>query len=144
MKIHDCMASTIWTIDEDCSLREAAVIMNERDIGARPVARGDRVVGMLTDRDLAIRGIGRGADPDVRVAEAMSSAPVFCFQSDEISDALRAMGDQQIRRLIVADENNELVGVVALSDLLKVEAAVGLEALAAVIVPSQTHSQSLH
>jgi CBS domain-containing protein len=102
----------------DASVREAAVRMQALDIGAMPVCDNDRLVGMITDRDMTVRTTAAGADPNAaRVRDAMTPAVHFCFEDQDVADAARLMKDKQIRRLPVLNRNKRMVGIVSLGDL---------------------------
>ncbi|HWA00818.1 MAG TPA: CBS domain-containing protein [Caulobacterales bacterium] len=105
------------TVAPSTSLREAARAMAEIDAGSLPVAEGDRLVGMLTDRDIAIRGIAAGKGPDATVGEAMTPELLYCFEEDEIEDVCENMAEIQVRRLPVVSADKRLVGIVSLADL---------------------------
>ncbi|MEO1969624.1 MAG: CBS domain-containing protein [Sphingomonadaceae bacterium] len=143
MKIQECMSSDVWTIREDTTLRSAAELMAKHDLGSLPVARDAKLVGMLTDRDIAVRGIGLGKGPETRASEAMSSEMLYCLSHDDVEDVLQNMGEQQVRRLVVVDENSELVGIVSISDLAPLDTDEGSKSFAKIAKPSDQHSQSL-
>ena len=119
MKVKDVMTREVEFIQPNDSLQTAAQKMRDRDIGFLPVYEGDEVVGVVTDRDIVIRGIVGGMNPDAIVGREMVTSPVIhCFDDQDVEDAARSMRQNQIRRLIVLDRNNnQLVGVVSLGDL---------------------------
>jgi len=117
MQISEIMSRHPLTLSPDQTVREAAEIMERAECGFLPVGENDRLVGMLTDRDIAIRGVGRGKGPDCAVREAMTDDVRYCRDTDEAEAVARNMGEQQIRRLPVVDGNDRLVGVVSLGDL---------------------------
>lgn len=136
------MTRTVRTIQGDSSIQEAAKIMAEADIGALPVEGGDRLIGMLTDRDIAIRAIGLGKGPDARVSEVMSSEVLYCFDDDDVDDVCENLADVQVRRLPVVDHDKRLVGIVSLADLASSGDAVSTgEALEGITRPGGAHSQ---
>ena len=117
-KIADIMSTDVTTIQPQESLRRAAQCMQELDVGALPVCDGERLLGMLTDRDIAVRGVADGLDPDQACVSDIMSPEVTCCTADQDSDdAKRLMGDHQIRRLPVVDADRRLVGIVSLGDL---------------------------
>jgi CBS domain-containing protein len=127
------------------TLVEAAKTMALLDAGALPVRDGDRLVGMITDRDIAVRGVALGKRPDATVAEVMSREVLYCYEDQEVEEVLRNMGQVQVRRLPVLDRNKRLVGIVSLADL----AASGpsrfaADALGDIARPGGRHSQHLH
>jgi CBS domain-containing protein len=99
-------------------LREAAQKMRELDSGVMPVGENDRLVGMLTDRDITLRGTADGKDPNTTpVREVMTSDVIYCFEDEDIGAAARKMEEHQIRRLIVLNRDKRLVGIASLGDL---------------------------
>lgn len=145
MKIRDCMTRDVKMVTADSRLSEAAQMMAELDAGVVPVNDGDQLVGMITDRDIAIRGIAAGKGPDAKVGECMSKDVKYCFMDDDVVDVLRNMGDIQVRRLPVLNSAKRLVGIVSIGDLATHGAAVMAgNALNEISQPGGEHSQRLH
>ena len=122
MQVKDIMTKKPQLIDPKTTLREAAQLMEQEDFGFLPVGENDRLVGMVTDRDLAIRGTAQGLDPKTTsVNKIMTQKVLYVFETDNIEDALKNMQDQQIRRLIVLDNktNKRLTGILSLGDCAK-------------------------
>ena len=117
MKIAKVMSRDVQVIAPDAALREAAAMMKRIDAGVLPVADGDKLVGMLTDRDIAIRGMAEGKGPDARVREAMSHEVKYCFEDEDVAHVAANMSELQIRRLPVMNRDKRLVGIVSLGDL---------------------------
>ena len=118
MKVKDVMTPNVERIPPDASLRDAARIMKECQVGALPVYEGDRLIGMVTDRDIALRGLADGHDVESLTArDVMSSPIVYCRTDEDIGDAIRIMEDKAIRRLPVIDGNKRMVGMLALGDI---------------------------
>jgi len=117
MKVSQCMSPDVCVAMPDMSLRDAATLMADIDAGALPVRQGDRLVGMITDRDIAIRGIAAGLGPEARVDQAMSTEVKYCYEDEDAEHVVRNMGDIQVRRLPVLNREKRLVGIVALADL---------------------------
>jgi CBS domain-containing protein len=117
MKISKLMTRDVRIAEPDWSIRDAASAMAEIDSGFLPVGENDRLVGTITDRDIAIRAVGEGLGPDTKVRDIMSTNVKYCFDDEEITDVARNMGDLQIRRLPVVNREKRLVGVVSLGDL---------------------------
>jgi CBS domain-containing protein len=117
MKIQDVMSGDVRTCAPGASLHEAARIMAERDVGALPVAENDRLVGMITDRDIAIRAIAAGKGPEVTVGEVMTPELLYCYDQDDLEDVCENMADMQVRLLPVVSRDKRLVGIVSLCDL---------------------------
>jgi CBS domain-containing protein len=118
MKIREVMTEMVELIDPDTVLRDAARQMREANTGFLPIGVDDRLVGTLTDRDIAIRAVAEGLDPKVaRVREAMSKTLVYCFDDQDASEAATLMDENKIRRLPVLNSAKRLVGVVSIGDL---------------------------
>lgn len=116
MKVGNMMSSDVCVVSPDDSLREAAKLMSEYDIGSLPVGENDRLVGFLTDRDIAIRGVARGLSPDSRVREAMSNDVKYCHEDDDIESVAKNMASLEVRRLPVVNRDKRLVGIVSLGN----------------------------
>jgi len=118
MLVRDIMTRAVKTIPADATLREAARLMAAQDCGILPVAKGDRLVGMLTDRDIALRAVAQNKDPDTCTVQAVMTGDVkYLFEDETTEDLVRNMSDLQIRRLPVLDRDKRLVGIVSLGDL---------------------------
>ena len=145
MKILECMTRNVRLASPDMTLREAARLMGECDAGVLPVGENDRLVGRLTDRDIAIRGVGQGLGPAAKVGDAMSREVCWCFEDDEVEDALQYMADEKIRRMPVLSRAKRLVGIVSLGDLTEaVLSSQSGDTLSAISAPGGLHSQTLH
>lgn len=118
MQVRECMSTNVKIINPDMTLREAAGFMREQDTGFLPVGENDRLVGSLTDRDITVRAVYEGKDPNnARVREAMSDHIVYCFDDQDTSEAAGLMRQKQIRRLAVLNHDKRLVGVLSLGDI---------------------------
>jgi len=118
MKIRDIMTSDVETVSPDTPLRDAAQRMRDTDTGFLPVGENDQLVGTLTDRDITIRAVAEGQDPNsAKVRDAMSENLVYCFDDQDSSEAAELMAEKQIRRLPIVNRDKRLVGVVSLGDL---------------------------
>lgn len=118
MQVSEIMTANPVVLGPDTSLREAAQKMRDLDSGVMPVGENDRVIGMLTDRDITVRATADGKDPNTTpVREVISADVLYCFADDEIEVAARKMEEHQVRRLIVLNHDNQLVGLVSLGDL---------------------------
>jgi CBS domain-containing protein len=117
MKISECMTRDVQLANPDMSLQDAARLMGRCDAGVLPVGENDRLVGMLTDRDIAIRAVADGRGPDSKVRDAMSTDLQWCYDDDDVEEALMRMGEQQIRRMPVLSHEKRLVGIVSIGDL---------------------------
>jgi CBS domain-containing protein len=143
MKVSEAMTCDVRLTHPDQSIREAALMMAELDVGALPVHEGDRLVGMITDRDIAVRAVARGLGPGTYVREIMSPEVRYCFEDQTVDEVSRNMGDLRVRRLPVLNRDKRLVGILSLGDLaldhdLQDEAG---EALGQISRPGGTHSQ---
>lgn len=143
MKVAECMTRDVRVASPDETLREAARAMADLDAGVLPVGENDRLVGMITDRDIAVRGVGEGKGPDARVREVMSQEVRYCFEDDDADDVLENMGEQQIRRMPVLNAEKRLVGIVSIGDLAgREEPRRSGEALSEISRPGGAHSQT--
>ena len=117
MKIKDVMTKDVSSLHVDDTVIKAAEIMKEQNVGSVPVCDSNRVVGMITDRDIALRTVASGKNPDEQsVRDVMSTNPVVGQPEMDVLDAAKIMGERQIRRLPVIEKNG-LVGIVSLGDL---------------------------
>jgi len=118
MNVSEIMTTDFEMIDSTCSLLEAAEKMKSLNVGFLPVREGTRLIGLVTDRDLVIRGLAEGADPrSTQVKDIISSEIVSCFDDDSIEEAARLMEDNQVRRLVVVDHDQTPVGIVSIGDI---------------------------
>jgi CBS domain-containing protein len=117
MWLKDVMTRHVETVGPDSPLKEAAAKMADLDVGAIPVCDGDQLVGMLTDRDIAVRGVARGADPSTPVREIMSTTIRYGFEDEPLDRAVETMKKRKIRRLPILDRERRLMGIVSLGDL---------------------------
>jgi CBS domain-containing protein len=118
--IKDVMTSDPCTIDAGKSVAYAAKMMRDEDVGLAPIVEGDKLIGMLTDRDIAIRVVAEGRNPDqVTVGEVASQQVVTIDPQQDLAEALRIMAKHQVRRLPVVEEDGRLVGVVAQADIAR-------------------------
>jgi CBS domain-containing protein len=117
MKVSEIMTRDVHLASPGQSLREVASEMEKHDVGVLPVGDNDRLIGMITDRDIAIRGISHGLGPDACVRDVMSAEVKYCFEDDAIDDLAHSMASEQIRRLPVLNNKKRLVGIISLGDL---------------------------
>ncbi|HEX7813473.1 MAG TPA: CBS domain-containing protein [Burkholderiales bacterium] len=118
MQLRDIMTKSVETIGNDASLRFAATLMENENVGFLPVMRGGQMVGVITDRDITVRAVSRGLSPDETIVEqAMTEGVVALPENSEVEDAADLMEQHRVRRLVVTDENESLVGVVSLDKL---------------------------
>lgn len=117
MKISQVMTRHVKTVRPNATAREAASFMLSEDAGSMPVSDGDRLVGMITDRDIAVRGVARGHGPDTPVSELMTGDIICVRETDDVEEVAGKMSSAQVRRLPVIDANEKLCGIVSLGDL---------------------------
>ena len=142
MKISEVMTRDVATVSSNQTVQEAASFMLQGDAGSIPVTEGDRLIGMITDRDIAVRGVAKGRGPDTPVSELMSEGLICARLDDDIEEVARKMGEAQVRRLPVIDESEKLVGIVSLGDLSrKSDGEEAHQALEGVSQPSGQHQQ---
>lgn len=119
MKISDVMTPDVEVIGPDDTLRTAAQMMADIDAGTLPVCDGERLVGMVTDRDITVRAVAAGCDPEATpVRNVMSEEPRYCFEDDDVEEVSKKMASWHVRRLPVLDRDKRLVGIVSLGDLV--------------------------
>jgi CBS domain-containing protein len=118
MQLKEIMTRGVNVISPEATLKEAAEKMKNLDVGPLPVCDGERLVGMLTDRDITVRVVAAGCDPSTtKVGDVMTPEVVYCFEDQSVEEAAKLMEEQQIRRLPVLNRNKWLVGIISLGDL---------------------------
>jgi CBS domain-containing protein len=141
MKVKEVMTVDVQVISPAKSIGDAARMMAECDAGSIPVGENDRLVGMVTDRDIVIRAVAKRLSSDTAVREIMSKEMLYCFEDEDIASVAENMGKQKVRRLPVLSRDKRLVGIVSLGDLsLKVNSKAG-EAMAQIAKPGGAHDQ---
>ena len=121
MKLKEIMTKEVEVVHPDDSTMEAARKMRNRDIGFLPICDGDRLVGVVTDRDLVLRSTAEGLDPNGSIGRDLMTSPVvYCFDDQDVKEAAKLMEEHQIRRVVVLDHKDKrLVGVVSLGDIAR-------------------------
>lgn len=118
MKLREIMSDHVEVIHPDDTLQKASEKMRDRDIGFLPVCDGDRLIGVLSDRDLIIRAFAEGLDSNTMLGRDLVTSPaIYCFEDQSVDEAAKLMHDNQIRRLVVLSRDKQMVGVVSLGDL---------------------------
>ena len=117
MRVSEVMTRDVRVARADQTIREAANIMLDIDAGVLPVSENDQLVGMITDRDIAVRAIAQGKGPLTSVGEVMTSDVKHCFENEDTDHVARNMADQQVRRLPVVNRDKRLVGILSLGDV---------------------------
>ena len=142
MKVSEVMTSDVQTVSPDQSAREAASFMLRAEAGSIPVTEGNKVIGMITDRDIAVRGVAEGRGPDTPVRDLMTDHIICARQDDDVHDVAQRMSQEQVRRLPVLDDNDQLCGIVSLGDLARESRGEEAhEALEGVSQPGGQHEQ---
>lgn len=145
MKVSESMTRDVRLADPQQSIREAAQVMAEIDAGALPVGENDKLVGVITDRDIAVRAVALGKSPDTKIREVMSKEVLYCFEDQELEEVARNMSDVQVRRLPVVNRDKRLVGVISLGDLARNEdARTAGRTVSSISRRGGKHSQSAH
>jgi CBS domain-containing protein len=118
MRLKDVMTPDVEMVQPDATIQEAAEKMRGRDVGPLPVCEHDRLIGIITDRDIAVRAIAEGRNPTTtKVRDVMTQDVVYCFDDDDTEEAARIMSENQLRRLMVLDHKQRVAGIVSLADL---------------------------
>jgi CBS domain-containing protein len=144
MKISECMSVDVEIAAPTDSVRDVANLMRRLDIGSLPVGENDRLVGMITDRDIVMRAVAQGKGPDTPVREVMSSDIRYCFEDEDVEAVSEQMGEWKIRRLPVLNRDKRLVGIVSLGDVSHSDGGDGMlggQALREISEPGGIHSQ---
>ena len=142
MKVSEVMTRDVQTIGPDQTAKEAADFMLSADAGSIPVTEGDRLIGMITDRDIAVRGVAKGNGPDTPVRELMSNDIICANEDDNVEAVASKMSEAQVRRLPVIDRDERLCGIVSLGDLSReTNAGTAAQALEGVTQPGGQHRQ---
>jgi CBS domain-containing protein len=116
-QLKDLMSRNVKVISPDVSIGEAAKEMRDGDFGMMPVGDADRMIGTISDRDIAIRAVALGLGAETKVRDVMSKGVSSALETDTVADAVKIMSERQVRRLPVVDQDQKLVGIVALADL---------------------------
>jgi CBS domain-containing protein len=142
MKVFQAMTPSVRIANPNDTLQTAAQIMCDCDFGFLPVGENDRLVGMITDRDIAVRAVACGAPPTARVREFMTHDVKYCYADDDLDDVMDNMAEQQLRRLPVLNNQKRLVGVLSLSDAAQdYEPREAGRALGRITRPGGAHTQ---
>lgn len=148
MKVSDAMTHDVCLATPDQSICDAAKVMVQIDAGVLPVGQNDRLVGVITDRDITVRAVALGKSPDTKVRDVMSSEVLYCYEDEDLDDVLRNMGAVKVRRLPVLNRDKRLVGIVSLGDLAThcdaAHAEEVEETMRELSTPGGLHSQTAH
>ena len=120
MIVKECMTKKVELGTPEMTLRDAALKMRDGDFGILPIQKNDKLVGMITDRDIAIRCVAEGGDAkNLKVGEIMTEKVLYCFEDQSLDEVAKNLGDNQVRRLPVVNREKKLVGILTLSDLAR-------------------------
>jgi CBS domain-containing protein len=143
MQVSEAMSLDVKIASPTQSIRDAARMMAQIDAGILPIGENDRLVGMITDRDIAVRAVGAGKGPDTPIREIMSKEVKYCFEDDDLDEVAENMADIKVRRLPVLNRDKRLVGILSLADIALTEGAGSAgSALCGISEPGGEHSQS--
>ena len=142
MQVSELMTRDVRIASPEDSLEQAAKMMAEIDAGVLRGGEHDRLVGMITDRDITIRAVARGMGPETKVRDVMSKEVKYCFEDEDLDDVTDNMGDLQVRRLPVLNHDKRLVGIISLGDVAVGHASDASQALQGISEPGGQHSQT--
>ena len=141
MKVSKYMTRDVQLVTPTQTIREAARMMGEIDAGSLPVQEDDRLVGVITDRDIAVRAVAQGKSPDTPVRDVMSREVLYCFEDQEVKEIARNMGDVKVRRMPVVNRDKRLVGIISIGDVAcNEDLETAGDAVAQVSQPGGPHS----
>ena len=143
MRVSEAMTRDVKICTPGQTIREVARTMGEIDAGAMPVGENDRLIGMITDRDIAVRAVAQGKGPDTPVREIMSEHVEYCYDDENLDRVVQGMASVRVRRLPVVNREKRLVGILSLGDVARMEAQPNViaEAVAEVSTPGGPHRQ---
>lgn len=135
MKISEVMTTDVKIADPNRTIQDAAKLMDKNDCGSLPVGEADRLVGMITDRDIVIRAVAAGLPASTPIRDVMTKEMKYCHENDDIEDVARNMGEVQMRRLPVLNAEKRIVGIVSIGDLARSDEECAGNALADIAQP---------
>lgn len=145
MQIQEIMSHDVELINPNSTIRDAARKLRAEDIGAMPVGENDRLIGMITDRDIVVRCVAEDKLPSqCRVRDVMSKKICYCFEDEDLDEAAQIMADHQVRRLPVLNRNKRLVGMISLADISRCEPRIVKTALEGISQPSGSSRRMTH
>lgn len=143
MRVSEAMSRDVRVANPDQTICDAARIMNEIDAGVLPVGENDKLVGMITDRDIAVRAVAEDKPPSTKVRDVMSCEVLYCYDDQDLDEVAMNMGDEQVRRMPVVNREKRLVGIVSLGDVAQTgNATTTGRAVADISSPGGHHSQT--
>jgi len=143
MKVSDAMTRDVRVANPNQTIQDAAKMMSDVNSGVLPVGENDRLIGMITDRDIAVRAVAQGKGPQTLVREVMTDHVHYCFDDEDMDEVTRKMADSQVRRLPVVNRDKRLIGILSLGDVAtsRDSADEAGEALSDISRPGGEHSQ---
>ena len=145
MKVCDAMSRDVQVASPKQSIRDAAKMMAKIDAGVLPVGEDDRLVGVITDRDITIRAVAEGKSPTTKVGDVMSHEVLYCFDDQDLDDIAQNMAEMKVRRLPVVNRDKRLVGIISLGDLARREdSRTAGQTISEISEPGGEHSQTAH
>jgi CBS domain-containing protein len=143
MRVSEAMSRDVRIANPEQTICEAARIMSEIDVGALPVGENDKLVGMITDRDIAVRAVAAEKPHTTKVRDVMSREVLYCYEDQDLDELAINMGDEQVRRMPVVNRDKRLVGIVSVGDLAQTgNATTTGRAVADISTPGGQHSQT--
>lgn len=144
MKIREIMSTEVRLASPDETIQKAAQMMADADAGILPIGESDRLVGMITDRDIAVRAVAKGLDPQTtRVRDIMSAQVRYCYDDEDVNHVVQNMAELQVRRLPVVNRDKRLVGIVSIGDIATSDKPVKVgAAMRGIAQPGGQHSQT--
>ena len=145
MKVSDAMSRDVQVVSPEQSIRDAARTMASIDAGVLPVGENDRLIGVITDRDITIRAVAEGKAPTTKVREVMSQEVLYCYDDQDLDEVARNMGNMKVRRMPVVNREKRLVGIISFGDLARNEnpGTTG-QTISTISEPGGEHSQKAH
>ncbi len=126
-RCREIMTGKVVTANRDMTLQEIAVLMRDGDMGSLPIVDGEKLVGIVTDRDIVVRGIAEGKSGSAKISEVMTTEIFSVKANDFVFEAIRLMGDKQVRRVPVLNDSGELIGIISIADVaLETEDELGI------------------
>ena len=145
MQVREAMTRDVRLATPGQTIRDVAKMMAEIDAGILPVGENDRLVGMISDRDITVRAVAAGKGPETLVRDVMSTEHIhYCFEDETVDDVARNMGDHKVRRMPVMDRNKRLVGIISLGDVAQCEQKAAGKGLEEITEKGGPHDQSAH
>jgi CBS domain-containing protein len=142
MNVNTCMSREVRIASPAQSIRDVARTMKEIDAGFLPVGENDRLIGMITDRDIAMRAVAEGKGPETTVRDVMTEDVCYCYEDEDLASVAQKMADLQVRRLPVLNRSKRLVGIISLADIARAgETGGSAAALSGITAPGGRHVQ---